>query len=63
MDVFSSLSRRTKVVIVVSALFLLVTAVGLLVFGDNIITGESELLEQAQGAVRADMLFSHPEGH
>jgi hypothetical protein len=64
MDVFTSLSQRTKVVIVASALFLLITAVGLLVFGDNIVTDESDLLQQAQGAVRADMLYSHPaESH
>ncbi len=63
MDVFTSLSQRTKVVIVASALFLLVMAVGLLVFGDNLITGESDLLQQAQSAVRADMLYSHPEAH
>lgn len=63
MDVFTSLSQRSKIMIVASGLFLLVMATGMLVFGDNILTGESELLQEAQHAVRADMLYSHPESH
>ncbi len=65
MDVFTSLSHRTKVLIVASSLFLLSLSVGLLVFGSNMVSSENELLDQAKNATRADMLYVQPsdEGH
>ena len=65
MDVFSTLSQRTKVLIVASSLFLLTITLGLLVFGTNIVSHENDLLEQAKNSTRADMLYIHPtkSGH
>lgn len=65
MDVFSTLSQRTKVLIVASSLFLVTITLGLLVFGTNIVSHENALLEQAKDSTRADMLYVHPtdSGH
>ncbi len=65
MDVFSTLSQRTKVLIVASSLFLVTITLGLLVFGTNIVSHENALLEQAKNSTRADMLYVHPtdSGH
>lgn len=60
MDVFSTLSQRTKVLIVASSLFLVTITLGLLVFGTNIVSHENALLEQAKNSTRADMLYIHP---
>lgn len=60
MDVFSTLSQRTKVLIVASSLFLVTITLGLLVFGTNIVSHENALLEQAKNSTRADMLYVHP---
>lgn len=65
MDVFHTLSQRTKVLIVASSLFLVTITLGLLVFGTNIVSHENALLEQAKNSTRADMLYIHPtdSGH
>jgi hypothetical protein len=65
MDVFSTLSHRTKILIVASSLFLVTLSLGLLVFGTNFISADNALLEEATHSTRADMLYSHPseEGH
>lgn len=63
MDVFSTLGDRTKLAIAVSTSFILIVALGMLLFGHNIMGHESELIHQAAEATRADMLYSHPEGH
>lgn len=64
MHAFQTLSQRTKILIVASSLFLLTMSLGLLVFGNNLISSDSAMLEQASGATRADMLYVHPtEGH
>ncbi len=60
MDVFHTLSQRTKVMIVASSLFLVTLSLGLLVFGTNSVTHENGLLEQAKNSTRADMLYIHP---
>lgn len=60
MDVFHTLSQRTRVLIVASSLFLLTLTLGLLVFGTNIVSHENALLEQAKNSTRADMLYIHP---
>lgn len=60
MDVFHTLSQRTKVLIVTSSLFLVTITLGLLVFGTNIISHDNALLEQAKNSTRADMLYIHP---
>lgn len=60
MDVFHTLSQRTKVLIVASSLFLVTITLGLLVFGTNIISHDNALLEQAKNSTRADMLYIHP---
>lgn len=60
MDVFHTLSQRTKVLIVASSLFLVTITLGLLVFGTNIISHDNALLEQASNSTRADMLYIHP---
>ena len=60
MDVFHTLSQRTKVLIVTSSLFLVTITLGLLVFGTNIISHDNSLLEQAKNSTRADMLYIHP---
>lgn len=62
MDLLTSLSQRAKVMIVASALFLLTLSIGLLAFGENVITDENSMIQQAQNASRVDMLYSHPEG-
>lgn len=61
MDVFSTLSTRTRIALALCASFLLVTALGLLFFGHNMTGDENELIKQAAGATRADMLYSHPD--
>lgn len=63
MDVFSTLNSKTKIVIALSTSVLLILAIGLLLFGSNIMGHESELIHQAAEATRADMLYSHPEAH
>jgi hypothetical protein len=63
MDVFSTLSERTRIAIAVSVSILLSFALVLLLFGGNSIGHESELIQQAADATRADMLYIHPEGH
>ncbi|MFA4814778.1 MAG: hypothetical protein WC924_04840 [Candidatus Gracilibacteria bacterium] len=60
MDVFSTLSQRTKVAIIASSLFLVTITLGLLVFGTNIVSRENALLEKARESTRADMLYIHP---
>lgn len=63
MDVFSTLSQRSKILIVTCSLFLATLSVGLLVFGKDFISHENALLEQAAHSARADMLYSHPMEH
>jgi hypothetical protein len=60
MDVFQTLSQRTKILIVTSSLFLVTLSLGLLVFGTNFISSDSDMLEEATGVTRADMLYMHP---
>ena len=53
-----------KLVVVSSTLFLLTLSFSLLFFGDNVLTHESELIEEASNAARVDLLFTQPhEGH
>jgi hypothetical protein len=60
MDVFSDLSRKTKLAIVASTLFLLTLSASVLMFGGGMHM-EEELLHHAREATRTDMLYSHPE--
>lgn len=60
MDVFQTLSQRTKVLIVASTISLVTITMTLLVFGTNILSHENSLLEQAKNSMRADMLYIHP---
>lgn len=60
MDLFNSLSLRSKMLIVASAMFLITLSLGLLVFGTNVITDENALYNTAKSSTRADMLYIHP---
>lgn len=60
MDVFSSLSRKTKLAILSSTLFLLTLAFSVLMFGGEMEMDEGTL-DHAREATRADMLYSHPD--
>lgn len=59
MDVFSSLTQRTKIIVVTSALFLLSMSLSLLVFGGNISSHDAELIHAAKEGIKADMLYVH----
>ena len=63
MDVFSTLSDKVKIGIVISSTILLALALVLLLFGGNHIGHENHLIQQAAEATRADMLYIHPEDH
>ncbi len=64
MDAFKSLSQKTKVMIVSSAMFLLTLSIGVLVFGSEALTSENSLIHSLKGSVQADMLYSTPtEAH
>lgn len=60
MDVFSTLSQRSKVLIVSCSVFLVTLSLGLLVFGTGAVSDENSLLEKAKNSTRADMLYIHP---
>lgn len=60
MDFFTRLPQRTKILIVVSALFLVTLSFGLIVFGSNVITHENTFLDAAKNSTQADMLYIHP---
>lgn len=60
MNIFKSLSEQQKVIIVTSALFLLTLSLGLLIFGDNIISIDHKIIEDVQNSVKADMLYVNP---
>jgi hypothetical protein len=63
MYTFKRIDSRIKLLIGASATLLLVLAVGLLLFGHNMMGHESELIHQASEATRANMLYTHPEAH
>ncbi len=64
MDIFKSLSIRTKLMIVASSLFLVTLSIGILVFGSNGLMQENSLIDQASDSSKADMLYVQPEeGH
>jgi len=58
MDAFRSLSQKTKVLIVLSAMFLFTLSMGVLIFGANNLTPENSFMEQAISGSRADMLYN-----
>lgn len=60
MDAFKSLTQKTKIMIVSSALFLLTLSIGVLVFGSEALTHENSLIKDLKGTVQADMLYSTP---
>lgn len=60
MDAFKSLSQKSKIMIVSSALFLLTLSIGVLVFGSEALTSENSLIKELGGSVQADMLYSRP---
>jgi len=60
MNLFKSLSAKTRLTIVASSLFLFTLSMGLLVFGSNSLTSESSIIEQAKNSSQADMLYVHP---
>ncbi len=60
MNTFNSLKQRTKLLIVVSGLFLLTFSLGFLVFGHNSLGLESHLIHEASEGVKADLFYSHP---
>jgi hypothetical protein len=63
MDLFSRLNLQTRRLIWASSLFLTALAFGILLFGDDARLIDQELLKQAQGSIKADMLYTHPVGH
>lgn len=65
MDAFSTLSQRSKLLIVSCSVFLMTLSIGLLVFGSSVVSDENSLLEKAKNSTRADMLYIHPtdSGH
>jgi len=58
MDAFRSLSQKTKVLVVLSAMFLFTLSMGVLIFGANNLTPENSFMEQAVSGSRADMLYN-----
>ncbi|MFA5854981.1 MAG: hypothetical protein WC846_01665 [Candidatus Gracilibacteria bacterium] len=58
MDAFRGLSQKTKMLIILSAMFLFTLSVGVLVFGANNLTPENSFVEQAISGSRADMLYN-----
>jgi hypothetical protein len=62
MNIFKSLSIRTKLMIVASSLFLVTLSMGILVFGSNSLMQENSLIDQASDSSKADMLYVQPEG-
>ena len=60
MDAFKSLSQKSKIMIVSSALFLLTLSIGVLVFGSEALTSENSLINGLKGSIQADMLYSTP---
>jgi hypothetical protein len=60
MDVFSSLSKRMKIVVVGCALLLLSLSIGVLAFGNGELTADSVLIKEAAESVKADMLYAAP---
>lgn len=63
MNVFSTLGKNARLMIVLSTTSLLGLAIALLMFGHNALGHENELIQKAAHSTRADMLYSHPEGH
>lgn len=61
MDAFTGLSDRAKVMIVAGAVFVVTFSIGIIVFGDNIVSMESGIMKDLNGSVQADMLYVHPE--
>ncbi len=61
MNTFSALSQRVKVGLISISLFLLSMSLGLLVFGENGISGENLMLPHAKEAAKADLLYIEPE--
>ena len=61
MDVFTGLKQNTKALIVASALFLLSLSFSLLIFGENVISPANHLIEEAQEAAKADLLYVQPD--
>lgn len=60
MNTYNSLKQKTKLLIVVSGLFLLTMSFGLLVFGHNSLGLESHLIHEASEGVKADLFYAHP---
>lgn len=60
MDAFKSLSQKSKIMIVSSAMFLLTLSIGVLVFGSEALTSENSLIKGLKGSIQADMLYSTP---
>ena len=60
MNIFKSLNEQTKVIIVASALFILTLSMGLLIFGDNIVSIDQQIIEDVKNNVKADMLYVNP---
>ncbi len=56
-------SLSSKKIIYFSSLALLSIAMSLLLFGDNSKIMQNESLKQAQGSIKADMLYIHPSHH
>lgn len=65
MNTFNSLKQSTKLLIVVSGLFLLSLSAGALVFGHNSLGEESHLIHEASEGLKADLFYSHHglDGH
>lgn len=63
MDAFTSLSERAKVMIVAGALFVVTLSMGLIIFGENMLSTESGIMKGLKGSIHADMLYVHPEAH
>ncbi|MFA5792408.1 MAG: hypothetical protein WC897_00890 [Candidatus Gracilibacteria bacterium] len=61
MDAFRSLAQRTKILIVLSTLFLFTVSVGVLVFGAENLMPANSLIENASEGAQADMLYVKPE--
>ena len=64
MDIFSQLNKPAKYLLIATVLVLLSAAVGLLLFGDNMVNYEANLfIEHAKEAAKSDMIYIEPEAH
>lgn len=57
MDAFRSLSQKTRILIVLSTLFLFTLSLGVLVFGSDNLMPANSLIENASEGAQADMLY------